>query len=1183
MLTRSVLGRPTCGAQEDGGVTAPGSDAPWLGLLGLLGVWNLIQALPLPVRLLGWIQPGARPAYDTLFGGSGFTTLAMDRFAMWSQATQWIAIGMLAWVCARLVRTRRAVYALSTGLVVAGTSQVLIGLFLRGSQHDPAAWSATRMTGSFPGGNTLGSFLAMTLPVTCGMLLALTPRLVESLRGRNPRIVVSEMLYRRQTLSVLALAVAAAMQATGLLLSGSRGAVACAAVAIVTLLAWFAARTAGRSRTIVLRVCLAAVGIVVFIGTGGTFLGLATRFRDLPSQAAESTLPRWTIWKNALHLFTDHPLGVGLGAFSHAFTRYQPPGFESTRVYHAHCDYLEWLCELGWPALLVIPGALLLFFRRTATLATDHPKGYSIWLWRGAWTGVIAALLHAATDFNLSSRPAVAVLFAVLAGLTLGYSPRLTTRQTTSARTIYAVPPPQQHPHVAPAETHRREGKRRPATHEPPHENTTVNGRTPQREPPAETRPPGTALVARQTLLWFVLCGLIAVWHGARLRASLHLERGYTSLGGRPDMYFWLPTPDLPADAAQEALDRARQLAPGWAWAHYVSGLGRTLAFQQRREQALEQGRGRWPDMDQNELKRLVRLGMKLDEIDTARKAADDLVTAAALVPWHADTRAALSAALFTQASGSPPADAERLSLAAGTEARRAIWLAPNDAFTLTETCKALSLGTRLTANRGRKDDRELLKEVGLQALRLRGSRENAVIRAWHAAGIPVLDILPAADLPLDFLWKTYRFYDRLPAPDAALKCARALYRQCAAPVDSASRVRTEKRRRAAEQLRTAAVKEIAKWLLRLGRWEAYRQFLADRESAHTWIIDREVNPVADVDPSGDLLYVKLKNLAQHRGLDATRGLQLSRLEELQGHALSASRRAAEWALQEQPPIQALESHLGAQPKEAPSEQSLGQSLARARCLMHRSSFTSAEDLFASALHSHDLDQAFRHRVLRFLASCAVQNRQEDAHTLFRRAVSLCPTDVSTLRQAMESIGRDWTLEGPDRADTTPSALARRLTPDVAMDVRFLGGAVRLDGVALTGEQDQYTDPLSLTLYWSFWARSPVDLQVLVRTADKDGFRTSSQAKAFVQTDPLGFAAGRPPIGHVSAMTFTVPPRARLSPRLAVTLRRKQDATPLPSGEGLKTLGFWTWSDLAHAQPRAAAQNNSEEASPALP
>jgi O-antigen ligase len=111
----------------------------------------------------------------------------------------------------------------------------------------------------------------------------------------------------------------------------------------------------------------------------------------------------------------DHPLlGVGLGAFQFAYTRYdQSTGAQ--RVEQSHNDYLQILADAGLiGGVLMLVFVVLLFAKGFSAMGTHDRKKRAIVM--GALAGCFAIAVHSFVEFNLQVT-SNAQLFLALAAL----------------------------------------------------------------------------------------------------------------------------------------------------------------------------------------------------------------------------------------------------------------------------------------------------------------------------------------------------------------------------------------------------------------------------------------------------------------------------------------------------------------------------------------------------------------------------------------------------------------------------------------------------------------------------------------------------------------------------------------------------------------------------------------------
>lgn len=202
-------------------------------------------------------------------------------------------------------------------------------------------------------------------------------------------------------------AAALAAGATTFLLVGSRGAAlgALAGAGTAVALAWPTLSPRGRRAAIAATLAAAALGLAA----------TAWRFRVASDPFA---FQRADIWRASLRAGLDHPgLGLGPGQFAHESRRFNFPLEGATLRYARHfastdSDAVRVVVEFGVPAAAIAllgAGVLAAEVLRRRRLGTLDPAS------AGAGAALAALLTQSLVD-NLSSRPAVALLAAALAG-----------------------------------------------------------------------------------------------------------------------------------------------------------------------------------------------------------------------------------------------------------------------------------------------------------------------------------------------------------------------------------------------------------------------------------------------------------------------------------------------------------------------------------------------------------------------------------------------------------------------------------------------------------------------------------------------------------------------------------------------------------------------------------------------
>jgi len=222
----------------------------------------------------------------------------------------------------------------------------------------------------------------------------------------------------------------------GIVLSASRGGVLALGaevvfLALIAIPAWLpssgAKSSKGEDRSrragVLIRTAAALViGAAAVIGASALVgsEGLVQNFAQIQAETqgqlpASERFSRRDIWDSTQQLIKDHLLlGVGLGAFQFAYTRYDKSS-GAQRVEQSHNDYLQVLADAGLIGGVILLSFVVLLFARGFAAASSHDRRRRAIVF-GALTGCFAIAIHSFVEFNLQVT-SNAQLFLALAAL----------------------------------------------------------------------------------------------------------------------------------------------------------------------------------------------------------------------------------------------------------------------------------------------------------------------------------------------------------------------------------------------------------------------------------------------------------------------------------------------------------------------------------------------------------------------------------------------------------------------------------------------------------------------------------------------------------------------------------------------------------------------------------------------
>jgi len=370
-----------------------------LPLVGLLLI-GFVQLLP-----LGSNAPDAAG----IIAQSPVRSLSFDPYSTRLALVQIVALLIYFAAALAFIDSPRRLRLVVRTVIIFGFALAIFGLIQSYTSPNKVYWirelPQAAPFGPFINRHHFAGYMEMTLGVTLGLLLS---GAVE--REKRPLYIF-----------------AAAMMGIALIMTNSRGGIISLVVEIffLLLLTGFGRGRAGadeteeksaRLRTALVRVGL-ALGLVIALFAGVVLLGgeaALSRFVGTVN-AEDPTTGRAHFWTTSLKIIEDHPvLGVGLGAFSLAYTRYDTRN-GLFRLEQAHNDYLQTLTDAGIIGLLLglfFIGALF----RGGLQRRESNDVFRRGVATGALAGCFAVLVHSFFDFTLHTT-SNALLFLVLAAL----------------------------------------------------------------------------------------------------------------------------------------------------------------------------------------------------------------------------------------------------------------------------------------------------------------------------------------------------------------------------------------------------------------------------------------------------------------------------------------------------------------------------------------------------------------------------------------------------------------------------------------------------------------------------------------------------------------------------------------------------------------------------------------------
>ena len=391
--------------------------------LGLIAAALLIQVIPFPRAVVGWLSPAAEPLHGQLQVGWGLRPPASLSLSIAPEGTATALLLFLAFG-ALLVGLMRAMSYLPrewlvSQLAIFGLVMALFGIIQRvvSGPGDipvygfwrPEAGYATPF-GPFINSNHFAGWMLLVLP------LAVAYASAQVQQARGPFLTDWRSWFRwlatPDASRFLFLAIAILIMAIALVLTGSRSGLGSFIVA-TAVLAYFAARRAhGRTRRVLPAFYLVLL-VIAAVGWVGVDFTVA-RFEHASAELGE----RATAWRDTWSIFRDFPVtGLGFGGYGQAMLVYQTAERHSIYL-QAHNEYLQILAEGGVLVALPVLLTVVILAINIRHRLRGHDDAQTYWLRAGAVAGLAGIATQSLLDFSLQM-PGNAMMCAVVLALAL--------------------------------------------------------------------------------------------------------------------------------------------------------------------------------------------------------------------------------------------------------------------------------------------------------------------------------------------------------------------------------------------------------------------------------------------------------------------------------------------------------------------------------------------------------------------------------------------------------------------------------------------------------------------------------------------------------------------------------------------------------------------------------------------
>ncbi len=368
-------------------------------------VYQLLQVLPLPLNVIGFLSPATEQVYRYAIADNEteFFTLSLDpglTLSEFLKSASYFSVFLLVLV---LTNTRKRAEHLVYVIIYVSLAESCWALV---DFHLGGVAAGKRASGSYANPNHFGALLEFGIPATLGMIIRLN---WHSTRRSNWRIRLSglldALLKEKVRLYIYLIIMFAA-----LFYSASRGAIFSLffTIFITIIVTTLIKGCKTREARMIPRILLLVFVAVLWLGIGN----FITRLEAQGLQSNRSLLNRATI-----QMIVDYPLfGIGAGNWPHLYPMYRDPQMTTllfTR--HAHNDHLELLSEQGSLGYGLILSAFILAVMKMLAVLWRRHDPFIRGILFACVTGSVSLLIHSWVEFNFYIPANAAYFYLVLA------------------------------------------------------------------------------------------------------------------------------------------------------------------------------------------------------------------------------------------------------------------------------------------------------------------------------------------------------------------------------------------------------------------------------------------------------------------------------------------------------------------------------------------------------------------------------------------------------------------------------------------------------------------------------------------------------------------------------------------------------------------------------------------------
>lgn len=383
----------------------------------------LLQLVPLPGNVIKVISPETFRLYAKAFEKMpSFMTLSLYQYSTKLGLFKFLAYFGIFFLIINWADSRKKIQGIIHALIFVGIFEAMYGICTYLGNYHYVWWYSNIWKGPFAAGtyinrNHLAGLFEIIIPITFGLLIALTDENIHE-KKKQPQIagirgfLLSFNLENpAQTKKILTIFFLVIMT-LGLILTGSRGGIISLSISFIFMGCVLLSRKRYRQYALILFI-ICSIALIY-----GLNIGMNEIIQKFDIRRGNE-VGRISLAKSSIEIGKFFPIwGTGWGTFIDAYRKYKGPKEEEYEIDHVHNDWIELGVEMGILGFGLVIFSFFFCLGYFFSLWKRRKNSFSVGIGLGGMGAMVSFALHSFTDFNMHI-PANALFLSIAVGITL--------------------------------------------------------------------------------------------------------------------------------------------------------------------------------------------------------------------------------------------------------------------------------------------------------------------------------------------------------------------------------------------------------------------------------------------------------------------------------------------------------------------------------------------------------------------------------------------------------------------------------------------------------------------------------------------------------------------------------------------------------------------------------------------